>query len=264
LPKRIREELYDTIIPNFFDRYVERNLDLGLVCIGICDGTETPVARPCRIPIHHEKRKGLSDRPLADQPEGAEGCDSQARRCEGFELAKKFNAPLVAGYELTEIAKRKGVKTVFPLNPSGSVRIDDVTITATPAIHSSGYPEGENILYAGIAMGYVVAEDGAPVFYHAGDTGVFSDMALIYELYSPTIALLPIGGTYTMKPSEAALAVRNLSVRTVVPMHFGTYPALTGTAEELSRELKRRGIPTVVFVLKPGQEVSLKELGSAR
>jgi L-ascorbate metabolism protein UlaG (beta-lactamase superfamily) len=179
-------------------------------------------------------------------------------------LAKKFNAYLVACYELTEIAKRKGFPNVFPLNTSGSVRIDDVTITAVPALHSSGFKEGENYIYGGVALGYVVAEDGAPAFYDAGDTGVFSDMSLISELYSPQIALLPIGGTYTMKPMEAAIAVRNLQVRTVVPMHFGTFPALAGTADELKLELKRRGIPTVVFVLKPGQEVSLKELGSAR
>lgn len=183
---------------------------------------------------------------------------------EGFELAKKFNAPLVASYELTEIAKRKGVITVLPINPSGSVRVEDVTITAIEAVHSSSYKDGENDLYAGAPLGFVVTEDGEPSFYHAGDTGFYSDMANVPELYSPQIALLPIGGVYTMKPAEAALAVRNLHPRTVVPMHYGTFPALAGTPEELARELKRRAIPTVIMVLKPGQTIDLKTLASGK
>jgi len=155
---------------------------------------------------------------------------------EAFALAAKTNATIIASYELTEIAKSKGVKNVLPINPSGSQHLDDVTITAVPAIHSSGYQDGANPLYAGAAIGFVVQEDGVPGFYHAGDTGVFSDMQLITELYHPSIALLPIGGVFTMKPQEAAVAVRTLQVHTVVPMHFGTFPALTGTPAQLKSE----------------------------
>jgi len=182
---------------------------------------------------------------------------------EGFELAKKFNAPLIASYELTEIAKQKGVTHVIPLNPGGSARIDDVTITAVMAVHSSSYQDGDKILYAGAPLGFIVAEEGAPTFYHAGDTDVTYDMALIPELYGPSIAILPIGGVYTMKPAEAALALRSLQARTVIPMHYGTFPALTGTPEQLAIEIKRQGLATKVVALKPGETVELKALAAS-
>ena len=179
---------------------------------------------------------------------------------ESFELAKKFNAPVISCYELLSIAEKKGVKTILPINASGSQRLDDVTVTAVQAVHSSGFKEGENTLYAGSPLGFIVAEDGEPTFYHAGDTGIFSDMALIARLYSPSIALLPIGGVHTMKPSETAEALNFLQVRTVVPMHFGTFPFLTGTPAELAREMKNRNVLTRMVVFTPGQEISLKAL----
>ena len=183
---------------------------------------------------------------------------------EAFELSKKFNAPLVASYELTEIAKRHGVTNVMPLNPNGSIKIQTVTITAVPAVHSSSYKEGENDIYAGAPIGFVVSDEGSAIFYHAGDTGVFSDMALIAELYNPQIVMLPIGGVYTMKPTEAAFAARSLQARAVIPMHFGTFPALTGTPQELQKEMKRLGVLSKVVVFTPGQEMTLKELASIK
>src|SRR5438477_7974630 len=83
---------------------------------------------------------------------------------EAFDLAKKFNAPLIASFELTEIAKKHGVTNILPINPNGTVRIDDVSITAVAAVHSSGYKEGDQILYGGAPIGFVVQEDGAPGF----------------------------------------------------------------------------------------------------
>jgi L-ascorbate metabolism protein UlaG (beta-lactamase superfamily) len=183
---------------------------------------------------------------------------------EAFELAKKFNAPLVASFELTEIAKKHGVVTVLPINPGGTQHIGDVTITAVSAVHSSSYQEGENLIYAGAPIGFIVAEDGVPTFYHAGDTGVTYDMALISELYHPSVALLPIGGVYTMKPAEAALAARSLGVVSIIPMHYGTFPALSGTPQELELAIKRLGLRTRVVILTPGQEVALKDLASAK
>jgi L-ascorbate metabolism protein UlaG (beta-lactamase superfamily) len=179
---------------------------------------------------------------------------------QAFELAKNFNAPLIAVFELTEIAKAKGVPNVMPIQPSGSQKFENVTITAVPAVHSSGYQDDKNMLYAGNPIGFVIQEDGAPTIYHAGDTGVFSDMQLIAELYRPSIALLPIGGVFTMKPQEAALAVRALQAHTIVPMHFGTFPALTGTPDALRLELKKLGIPTAVRNMAPGDQVTLKNI----
>ncbi len=183
---------------------------------------------------------------------------------EAFDISKKTNAPIIASHELTEIAKSKGVTNVIPLNPNGSTTINTVTITAVPAVHSSSYKDETGTHYAGAALGFIVADQGAPAFYHAGDTGVFSDMSLIAELYSPQIALLPIGGVYTMKPKEAAIAARALQLRTVIPMHYGTFPALAGTPQELQTEMKRLGVLSRVEVFAPGQEKTLKDLATVK
>ena len=90
--------------------------------------------------------------------------------------------------------------------------------------------------------------------YHAGDTAAFKDMELIRELYHPELAMLPIGSHYVMSPAEAALACRMLKPRWVIPMHYGTFPVLTGTAEELIERLK--GEPEITVIpLKPGETV---------
>jgi len=179
---------------------------------------------------------------------------------EAFELAQKFNAPIVASYELTEIAKKKGVKNVLPINPSGTQKIAGLTVTAVEAVHSSGYQDGDTILYGGAPLGFIIQQDAAPTIYDAGDTGVFSDMSLIGEIYHPQIALLPIGGVYTMKPSEAAYAVRAIQPRVVIPMHFGTFPALTGTPAQLKLEMQRLGVLAPVHEMTIGKEERLKDL----
>ncbi len=183
---------------------------------------------------------------------------------EAFELAKKYNAPLVASHELTEIAKKHGVTKVLPINAGGTQRIGDVEITAVTAVHSSSYQEGETTVYAGAPLGFIVAEDGIPTFYHAGDTGTTFDMALLSELYHPAVALLPIGGVYTMKPAEAALSARSLMVQSIIPMHYGTFPALSGTPQELEMAIKRMGLSTRVVALTPGQEMSLNDLAASK
>src|SRR5258708_7449619 len=148
---------------------------------------------------------------------------------EAFELAKKYGAPIVASYELTQIAVKHGVKNVLPLNPSGSVELAGVKITAVQAVHSSRYADGDALLYAGAPLGFILEEYGSATLYHAGDTGLFEDMMLIGQMYQPSVAMLPIGGVYTMKPAEAARAAQLLTSRTIIPIHYGTFPALTGT-----------------------------------
>jgi L-ascorbate metabolism protein UlaG (beta-lactamase superfamily) len=104
------------------------------------------------------------------------------------------------------------------------------------AVHSCGITDGDKIVYGGEAAGFVLELPGGYRIYHAGDTAVFSDMALIGRLLAPDLALLPIGDHYTMGPRSAAEAVRLLRVKSVVPMHFGTFPILTGTPDDLRRE----------------------------
>jgi L-ascorbate metabolism protein UlaG (beta-lactamase superfamily) len=122
------------------------------------------------------------------------------------------------------------------------------------ADHSCGILDEGKIVYGGEACGYIIRFPGGLVAYHAGDTNVFGDMKLIAELYRPEVAMLPIGDLFTMSPREAAHAVRLLGVKAVIPMHFGTFPPLTGRPEEL-RELTRDIPGLEVIALKPGESI---------
>jgi len=118
-------------------------------------------------------------------------------------------------------------------------------------------PVGETTLYLGEPNGFVVEVENGFRFYFAGDTTVFSDMRLIRELYAPEVAFLPIGDHYTMGPKGAAMAAGFLGVKHVVPMHYGTFPILTGTPDQLRSELAARGITDVeVHAPEPGGTVS--------
>jgi L-ascorbate metabolism protein UlaG (beta-lactamase superfamily) len=119
------------------------------------------------------------------------------------------------------------------------------------AIHSCGIKDGDQIIYGGEACGYIIRLPGGLIAYHAGDTAVFGDMKIIADLYKPEIAMIPIGDHFTMGPREAALAIRLLDVRHVIPMHFGTFPALTGTPGSL-RELTKDITDLEILTLKAG------------
>ena len=128
-----------------------------------------------------------------------------------------------------------------------------IKITMTHAIHTSGVEDNR---YVGDASGFVLEFENGRRLYHAGDTCAFSDMQLIHELYKPDVALLPIGDFYTMGPKEAAVAVRMLGVNHVIPMHYGTFPILTGTPAALREALQALGLGRVeVIEMKPGQTI---------
>jgi L-ascorbate metabolism protein UlaG (beta-lactamase superfamily) len=108
-------------------------------------------------------------------------------------------------------------------------------------------------VYLGNPCGLIVRETATgKTVYHMGDTDMFSDMALIAELYRPQLAFLPIGDHYTMDPRQAALACRYLGVRQVVPIHWGTFPLLRGRPAGLESELRSSGLATEVVTLAPG------------
>jgi L-ascorbate metabolism protein UlaG (beta-lactamase superfamily) len=148
-------------------------------------------------------------------------------------VASKHGSTVVAIYELADYVAGKGVAHTIGMNLGGTVQLDDVAVTMVEAKHSAGVQDEKGTHYAGVAAGYVLTITDGPVLYHAGDTAVFTDMNLIRELYRPEVAMLPIGGHFTMGPKEAALAVRFLKPATVLPIHFGTIPQLKGTPEEL-------------------------------
>jgi L-ascorbate metabolism protein UlaG (beta-lactamase superfamily) len=166
-------------------------------------------------------------------------------------VAKKHGPQVVGIVELIGWVQSKGITNVVGINIGGSYKFKDVTITMVEARHSSSIQDGDKTLYAGDAAGFVIAIDNGPVLYHAGDTTVYSDMQLIRDLHSPELGFLPIGDYYTMGPKAAAMAAKYLGLKTVLPIHFGTFPALTGTPEELETHLKGTGIDVVKAV--PGE-----------
>lgn len=177
-------------------------------------------------------------------------------------IATRTNCQTVAIFEIAAYLMRHGVdeSRVAPMNKGGTLAFPDLdlSVTMVHADHSCGIKEGDAILYGGEAVGFVVTlglGGNGFTFYHAGDTAVFSDMALIAELYQPTLAFLPIGDRFVMSPREAAKAVSLLGdgVAAVVPMHFGTFPLLTGTKEAFRAELEKVGSAVDVLDLTPGE-----------
>lgn len=168
-------------------------------------------------------------------------------------LAKKFSPKVVAIFETASWFEKKGVKNTIGMNKGGTVDLGFVKLTMTHALHSCAIKDGDNLVYGGEAAGYVLTLPDGRAAYFAGDTALFSDMALISELYSPELAFLPIGDHFTMDPHQAAHAARLLKVKRVIPMHYGTFPALTGRPEQLSEKLQKDGIE--VWTLKQGQPV---------
>ncbi len=170
-----------------------------------------------------------------------------------LEVAKRFKPPIVAMYEICLWLGSKGVGNTLPMNKGGSQSVTGVRVTMTHAQHSSVIIEDDGeLVYGGEPAGYVLRMPDGRSFYHAGDTCVFSDMQLIRELYQPELAMLPIGDLFTMDPREAALACRFLKPSKVIPIHYGTFPVLTGTPEQLRENLKDQP-ETEVVVLKPGE-----------
>jgi L-ascorbate metabolism protein UlaG (beta-lactamase superfamily) len=165
--------------------------------------------------------------------------------------ARESRATVVAAFELCDWLGRKGIQNIAPMNKGGSQDVAGLRITMTDARHSSGWIENGQLVYLGEAAGFVVRlEDGRSIYY-AGDTSLFGDMRLIGELYRPEIAFLPIGDRFTMDAAAAARACEMLGVTQVVPMHWGTFPLLTGTPAELKARLQ--GSSVEVLELQPGQ-----------
>jgi L-ascorbate metabolism protein UlaG (beta-lactamase superfamily) len=168
-------------------------------------------------------------------------------------IARQTGAQVVAPYELSGYFQRKGLQNVTGMNPGGTLPALGLAVTMVRADHSSSVEEDGKAIYAGVATGYVVRLENGVTFYFAGDTAIFGDMRLIGELYHPQIAFLPIGDFYTMGPEQAAKAVEMLGVKQVVPMHYGTFPALTGTPAKLRELLGGRA---EVVELQPGETAS--------
>lgn len=165
-------------------------------------------------------------------------------------IAKENDCPVICNFEISLWLAAKGIAKTRPMNKGGAQTVNGVSVTMTHAFHSSSMQDGDRIVYGGEAAGYIIEIPDGRRIYFAGDTSVFGDMRLIARLYEPDLAILPIGDLFTMGPKEAAVAVEFLGAKKVIPMHFGTFPPLTGTPEAL-RELV--GSDVEVIDLEPGK-----------
>ena len=169
-------------------------------------------------------------------------------------LAKRFRPEVVAIFETCQWLESKGVENTRAMNKGGSQKVGDVTVTMTHAVHSCGILDDGKIIYGGEAAGYVLHLPDGRTLYFSGDTAVFSDMELIEHLYHPQLAFLPIGDLFTMDPAQAAVACKLLKCPKVIPMHFGTFPPLTGRPSDLAARVADLNVE--VWPLEPGKPVN--------
>ena len=166
-------------------------------------------------------------------------------------IGRATSARAIAPHELASWLQHKGLQSVTGMNTGGTLSVAGLSITMTQAFHSSSVEEDGRAVYLGNPCGYVIRFEDGLTIYFAGDTSIFGDMRLIAEMYGPAIAFLPIGDTYTMGPEQAAKACALLSVTQVVPMHFGTFPSLTGTPAAFRALVEPMGVQ--VLELQPGE-----------
>ncbi len=200
--------------------------------------------------------------------EGNPACPADKKKIDGVDLilvthghfdhtgdlvavARASGAPVVAIYEVAAWLEQKGITNVRPMNKGGTQVVAEIGVTMVDARHSSAVVEDGRIVYLGEPCGYVLRFEDGLTAYFAGDTALFGDMRLIGEVYQPALAFLPLGDHFTMGPAEAAKAAELLGVKQVVPMHYGTFPLLTGTPAALRERLAGRGVE--VLELKPGE-----------
>lgn len=177
---------------------------------------------------------------------------------DAINFAQETGAQTISNFEIYSYLQSKGVENSAPIQKGGTAEIGGVKVTATHAFHSSSIAEEDGIvLYGGEPMGYIVEFESGFKVYHAGDTAVFGDMQLIGELYSPDLALLPIGDRLVMGPYEAAHAARLLGVEHVVPIHYSTdvLPLFTGTPDDLKKHASDIAPNVNVHVMEPGDDL---------
>jgi len=150
-------------------------------------------------------------------------------------ICKETGATLIAVYELATFLNGQGVKNIEPANTGGTIEAADFSLTFVRADHSAS----SGNVYLGNPCGLVLrAKASGKVLYHMGDTDIFSDMALINELYKPDIGIVPIGDRFTMNPRTASLAcTRFFNFKTILPCHYGTFALLSGTPEAFAEGL---------------------------
>jgi L-ascorbate metabolism protein UlaG (beta-lactamase superfamily) len=172
---------------------------------------------------------------------------------DAIDIAKKSGAEILGVFELMNYCAGKGVENVHPAHMGGKIKYDFGWVRLVPALHSSSSPDG---VYTGNPVGFVINFFGHH-FYHAGDTGLFGDMALISKVNRVDTAMLPIGGTFTMDVDEAAEAVALIKPANVIPMHYNTFPPIQADPDEFKKMVESR-VDSMVTILKPGETTKVE------
>ena len=183
------------------------------------------------------------------------------------EIGKRTGAALVSNFDLNAAMvsvldypeRQAGNETTGHLGGELSLLQCKVKVQFVPAWHGSSIQQGENAapVYAGNPTGLIIALGDGPTIYHTGDTDLFSDMALVKRFHKIDIMLVCIGDHFTMGPARAAEAVKLVAPKTVIPMHYGTFPVLTGTPEVFEDELRKRKLKSKLRVMKIGDTIAL-------
>ncbi len=186
---------------------------------------------------------------------------------DAVEIGKRTEAKLVATLDVADAivkhlgypAKSAEADTVGHFGGELTLLDGEVKVVFVPALHGSGVAADENagLRHGGAPGGFVITIRGGPTIYHTGDTDLFSDMALLARFHNIDLMLVCIGDHYTMGPAKAAEAVKMVGPRIVIPMHYGTFPVLTGTPEVFERELKNRKADAQMRVMKVGETIAL-------
>jgi L-ascorbate metabolism protein UlaG (beta-lactamase superfamily) len=183
------------------------------------------------------------------------------------EIGKRTGATLVSNFDLNAAMvsalgypeAQVSNETTGHLGGELSLLDGELKVQFVPAWHGSSIQKEENAtpVYAGSPTGLIIALRNAPTIYHTGDTDLFSDMALVKRFHKIDVMLVCIGDHFTMGPARAAEAAKLVAPRTVIPMHYGTFPVLTGTPEVFERELKKRKVKAQLRVMHAGETIVL-------
>ncbi|TCK03393.1 metal-dependent hydrolase [Phorcysia thermohydrogeniphila] len=171
---------------------------------------------------------------------------------DAVEIAKNTGATIVSIFEVCQYCQSKGAPNVHPMHIGGSYNFPFGRVKLAPAAHGSSVIEDDRVITLGSPCGVIIEVEGRRV-YHAGDTGLIADMELIGKYEDITVALLPIGGNFTMDIKDAAIAAEMVKAEIVVPMHFKTWPIIDAEPEEFKALAEARGVN--VEVLNPGDEL---------
>ncbi|MDR0912313.1 MAG: metal-dependent hydrolase [Methanobrevibacter sp.] len=174
-----------------------------------------------------------------------------------LEIANRTGATVIGIHEISLFISSNGLNTIG-MNIGGTISFNDISITMLEAKHSGSIDFTDDIVDGGVACSYIIKSESGKKVFHGGDTGLFGDMeTIIGRIYKPDLALLPIGGKFTMGPFEAALASNWINPGIVVPIHYNTFPAIEQDPSEFSDYVNRLNSEIEVLILNPGEQIDL-------